>query len=242
MLGWEAVGRIDTPTGYCTGTLIARDIVLTAAHCLFDRASAAPVPATAIRFRAGYHHGQQIADRRVTRWIVSDGYTPGSDGRNTGTMIARDIALLQLDHDIFSAEADPFQVADTLPDGARVSVLSYGQGRDQALSREPSCEITHRYHGGVFGFDCDVTFGSSGAPVFARIDDRLRIVSVISAVGDVREGRRTAYGMVLPEQVTALMRILRRDAARPQPGAGARRITVGERASGGARFVRPGGS
>ena len=35
LLGWEAVGRLDQEgVGFCTGTLIAPDLVLTAAHCV----------------------------------------------------------------------------------------------------------------------------------------------------------------------------------------------------------------
>ena len=38
--GWEAVGRLDLGgRGFCTGALIATDLVLTAAHCLYDRDS-----------------------------------------------------------------------------------------------------------------------------------------------------------------------------------------------------------
>lgn len=35
---WRAIGRINLAgRGYCTATLIARDVVLTAAHCLWNR-------------------------------------------------------------------------------------------------------------------------------------------------------------------------------------------------------------
>ena len=42
--GWEAVGRIELgDRGFCTGALIADDLVLTAAHCLFDKDTGARI-------------------------------------------------------------------------------------------------------------------------------------------------------------------------------------------------------
>jgi len=52
--GWEAVGRLDLDgRGFCTGALIAPDLVLTAAHCMFDRASGSEVDPSRIEFHAG---------------------------------------------------------------------------------------------------------------------------------------------------------------------------------------------
>lgn len=238
LLGWEAVGRLDLGGGFCTGTLIARDLVLTAAHCVFDRDTGAPIPAGQMQFRAGYHHGTQIAARAISRVVVAEAYRPTPGGLSNGQNIANDVALLKLRTEVFSAEADPFRVIDGVPEGSKVSVVSYGRGREEVLSRQASCELTNSYRGGVLGFDCDVTFGSSGAPVFIRQDGRLRILSVVSAMS-AEQGRNEAFGMVLPPILEQLKREMRVSDALPVSSAGARRITVGSRNTTGARFVRP---
>ncbi|WP_417723074.1 trypsin-like serine peptidase [Salipiger sp.] len=241
MLGWEAVGRLDTPGGFCTGALIARDLVLTAAHCVFDRASAAPIPAGRILFRAGYHRGTQIAAREVSAWVVPPNYRPAPGGYQSGPAIASDVALLKLSSPIFSSEADPFIIHENPPEGSTVSVVSYGRGREEVLSRERDCAVVERYRNGELAFDCDVTFGSSGAPVFIRDNGRLRILAVMSAIRQDERGRTTvAFGPGVAGVVPALAARLRKDDSRATPGTGARRVGVGgERRAGGARFVRP---
>lgn len=238
LLGWEAVGRLDTGAGFCTGTLIARDIVLTAAHCLYDDRGR-PIAAERMRFRAGYHRGKSIADRKVLRWEAAAGYRDGGSAELNGTMIANDAALLRLDRDIVAAEADPFAVHQGPVQGSSVSVVSYGEGREDVLSRERRCAVTGRYRGGILAFDCDVTFGSSGAPVFVRDNGRLRILSVISGMGRDKDGGKTAFGMTLAAHVAVLKAKLRRDDALPSVTRGARRLGAGQRSATGARFVTP---
>jgi protease YdgD len=88
--------------------------------------------------------------------------------------------------------------------------------------------------------DCDVTFGSSGSPVFTHLNGRGQIASVISSIGK-RGGRQVAFGMELPQVVDVLKRQMRANKA--QPKAQVRRLGIGaNKGSSGAKFVTARGS
>lgn len=254
--GFEPVGRVDVENGgFCTGALIASDLVLTAGHCAVER-DGTPVDAGRITFRAGLSYGSALVEAKVARTIVDATYR--NTDPSTPDMIERDVALLQLAEPIPSSVISPFVVARPTA-GDEVSVVSYAEGREEALSWQRLCHVIGR-QGALIGFDCDVTFGASGAPVLERSGYRAKIVSIISA-GATEDGKPIALGMELPALVDRLKAALRRGdatsvaAVDPSVGAGtpvpglpgkpAKRITVGGStlgggaATGGARFVSP---
>lgn len=237
LLGWEAVGRLDTAQGgFCTATLIASDLVLTAAHCVFDGMRLRQ-PGE-LTFRAGLRDGVAIAQRDVVAFAVPDAYQ-----RQAGMSmdnVPHDVALLRLSTPITSTDADPFILHQGAVEGSEISVTSYAEGRAEALSRQRSCRIVAQQPP-LMAFDCNVSFGSSGAPVFVSNGTRGRIVSIIS--GGVRlDGTLVSVGMALPDVVAGLKADLRRQGASPS-SPGVRRLGAGDgRASSGAKFVRPGGS
>ncbi|MEP5728824.1 MAG: trypsin-like peptidase domain-containing protein [Sulfitobacter sp.] len=237
-LVWEAVGRLDLGGGFCTGTLIAPDLVLTAAHCVYDKHKGATLRQPKdITFRAGLTNGEAAARRGVAQIEAHVGYDPKApfNGKN----IRHDVALIRLEKPIPTHELDPFAVFSGRLSQGPVSVVSYGAGRSDALSRQNQCQVLEQ-HDRLIALDCDVTFGSSGAPVFTHLNGRGQIASVISGGGNYR-GQRVAFGMALPALISDLKRQMRANA--PRPAAKVRRLGVGgNKSSTGAKFVTAKGS
>ncbi|MCK0142886.1 serine protease [Aliiroseovarius sp. F20344] len=234
LLGFEAVGRLDMSGGFCSGVLIASDMVLTAAHCLEDAVAAGSLDG--LRFRAGLRDGKHVAASAAKRIVMHPSYDtgPNPDFRN----IRYDIGLVELAAPISTAVAAPFAVEALSRKEQDLSVVSYARGRADALSREARCAVIDRDTELVV-FDCDIWFGSSGAPVFNTSGRRPRIVSLVSAVTNYR-GKKAGLGMMLPARLSELKQALR--AGRGVVGGTvvkSRRIGIGQKSGGGARFVKP---
>jgi len=236
--GWEGVGLlIINQRASCTGVLIEPALVLTAAHCLFDAKTGEKADPTKVEFRAGWRDGKSVARRFGQVAVVHSDYVNGAGV--TSRQVRNDLALLQLASPIQSTHANPFRTDSGIAAGQQVSVVSYGSGRNDAPSRQRSCNVLDASRG-VVVMSCDVVPGSSGAPVFAMRNGQPRIVSVVSAVGKI-DGETASFGMDIEVPFSQLMADYRAGrGVYPTKPIVAKRLTVGQGSqSGSAKFLRP---
>ncbi|QGX99917.1 trypsin-like serine protease [Roseovarius faecimaris] len=233
--GWEAVGRLDLDgRGFCTGALIAPDLVLTAAHCLYDNTTGERIDHSKIEFLAGWRNGRASAYRWVKRAVTHPDFY--FDGEMAADRVRNDVALLELHHPINNGTVLPFATDRRPRKGQRIGVVSYARDRSEAPSLQEVCDVKARQQG-VLIMSCDVNFGSSGAPVFSFESGEPRVVSVVSAMAEV-DGEKVSLGT----QLEAPLEFLRGELAAgkgmfqaPAPTLS----TSGERRSTGAKFAKP---
>jgi len=200
--GWEAVGRLNFgDQGFCTASLVTSDIVLTAAHCLYDKVTGARVPVDRIEFQAGLRYGRAEAYRGIRRVVVHPDYV--YERAERVDRIGADLALLELDRPVRNGNVQPFRTQIRVREGQNVQVVSYAKDRSEAASREGDCRVLTR-DADILVLSCSVDFGSSGAPVFVERGGELRIVSVISAKA-TWGGRRVALAAVMEGELDRLI-------------------------------------
>ncbi|WP_135449816.1 MULTISPECIES: trypsin-like serine peptidase [Tabrizicola] len=233
--GWDAVGKLILGgRGFCTGALIEPNLVLTAAHCLYDKQTGVQMRPEDIQFQAGWRNGRAVAYRSVKRAVTHPDYR--YSGNDKLERVTADLALLELSQPIRLPSILPFETGAAPVEGDAVAVVSYAQDRAEAPSIQEPCEVLAGRRDTLV-LSCSVDFGSSGAPVFSSVDGVSRVVSIISAKAEVN-GRKVALAVPLAAPLKALRVALAESKLRGRMDVGGSPVPPGEK-GGGAKFIKP---
>lgn len=172
----RAAGRIDFEKtgGSCSASLVAPDVIVTAAHCALDAPEIAIVPG--LTFVPGDTPGSPNIG--IVQSVIHPLYD--IDSPRIEWRFRFDLAALRLEKPLDKTRIAPFPLGDEARAGETLFIVSWRKA-DGPRPRQRACPVLDVGLSGLVTLGCPVVSGESGAPVLRRTESGLEIVAVVSS-------------------------------------------------------------
>jgi len=187
---WPSIGRVNVAgyrsTSMCTGTLIAPNLVLTAAHCLYNKRTLRPFPLDDLIFVAGLRRDDYAARLEVACVRPDADYVPRE--RPKLRDVHDDVGILVLKEASTLTPVPPLSLdeAAILTKETRFQSVGYRRSRRFLPTVVEDCKVMGTAEDS-WVTNCASEAGASGGPLLVQTPDGLRVAGVMSAkIDDAR--------------------------------------------------------